>query len=232
MAANPVTDFATQLVDVARPGDVTENPFVHRVREGLSPAALKRYGIATYAISSGFPRVLSSVLAECDEPRVRHSLIGNLLEEEGVTAYVPAKGVTVVPERGHGSLGRRFAHAAGATDAELDAAPFVRPRWFVQALRDGNWLGPFAYFAVGQEANVPPLYRTLIPLFRERYGFSDEALEFLTEHVTADDRHGLEAAMMIADIATTDEARKQALEGARRGGRAWWELHRAHAREA
>ena len=38
--------------------------------------------------------------------------------------------------------------------------------------------------------------------------------------------------MMIADIATTDEARKQALEGARRGGRAWWELHRAHAREA
>ncbi|HEX7152324.1 MAG TPA: iron-containing redox enzyme family protein [Thermoanaerobaculia bacterium] len=226
------TDFATQLVDAARPADVTENPFVHRLRDGIPPDALKRYGVATYSIAYNFPRILSSVLAVCDNQNVRRSLIGNLLEEEGVTEYVRAQGVTITEERRHGVLGRRFAYATGATDEELAAAPFVVPRWFTQELREGNWLGPFAYFAVGQEANVPPLYRTVIPLLRERYGFSDEALEFLTEHVTADDRHGLEAAMMIAEIATTEESRRKALEGARRGGRAWWELHRVHARGA
>jgi len=99
-------------------------------------------------------------------------------------------------------------------------------------LSDGNWLGPFAYIAVGTEANIPPTYRLLIPALVENYGFSEYNLEFLTEHVGIDDRHGLEGAMLIESVATTDEARRQALEGARRGGVGWWEILRKHAHPA
>jgi len=62
--------------------------------------------------------------------------------------------------------------------------------------------------------------------------FSDQDLEFLYEHMTVDDRHGEEGAQLIASVATTDELRRQALEGARRGGSGWWQILLKHARHA
>ena len=50
--------------------------------------------------------------------------------------------------------------------------------------------------------------------------------------MTVDDRHGEEGAQLIASVATTDERRKQALEGARRGGSGWWQILLKHVRNA
>lgn len=223
-----VTDFAESLLASARIAPVERNPIVAGISEGsLSRDTVRRYSIALTAIAESFPQRISSVLSICDDQGVRRALLGNLLEEEGVVGFVPAEGVRIDPERRHGVMARRFARAAGATEAQLDAASSEPARWFADALRQGDWLGAFSFFSIGFEANVPATFRSLVEPLTAHYGFTGHELEFLYEHFTADERHGMEAAHLIARSATTDALRSRAREGSRRGGVAWWAFHRA-----
>lgn len=223
------TEFVESLLAVSRVAPMETHPFVRAVADGsLSREALKQYAIQIAGVATVFPKRLAAVLSLCDDTPVRRSLIANMLEEEGVVGFVPAEGIRVVEARRHGVMGERFARAAGATEEEL-RKPLPEPaRWFSNAIQAGDWLGAFSYFAVGQEANVPATFRALIGPLTKHYGIAPEDLEFLTEHFEADERHGIESAHLIARVATTDEARGRALEGARRGGMAWWAFHRTH----
>jgi pyrroloquinoline quinone (PQQ) biosynthesis protein C len=226
------TEFAESLLASARVAPAETNPIVAGVIDGrLSRETVRRYAVAIAAMAESFPRRISSVLAFCDDDAVRQSLLGNLLEEEGVVGFVPAEGVRIVPERRHGVMGRRFAHAAGATEAEIDAASSEPARWFTDALRKGDWIGAYTFFAIGFEANVPATFRMLVEPLTAHYGFTAHELEFLYEHFTADERHGAEAALLIAGAANTEARRASAREGARRGGAAWWAFHRTVAAE-
>ena len=223
--------FAETLYAAARPRSLDTNPFIVNVREGSSkPDEIRSFALHLASATESFVRALHAILSVCPHPEVRHSLISNVLEEEGMTGYIPGQGATFDPARHHPTMARRFARAAGVTDADVDAFAVGPPNWFQRALAVGNWLGPFAYIAVGTEANIPPTYRLIVPAFLDRYGFNDGDLEFLYEHMTVDDRHGEEGAQLIASVATTDEARRQALEGARRGGSGWWQILLKHAR--
>ena len=223
--------FYEELYAAARPAPIETHPFVAAVCAGeASREDIRSFAVHMASAATAFVPALHAILSVCPEPSVRRSLMSNVLEEEGAVGYAPGLGAAFDPERSHAVLARRFARAAGATDADVDASPVIPPRWFHRALRDGNWLGAFAYIAVGTEANVPPTYRLLIPALAGKYGFSDGDLEFLTEHVTADDRHGLDGAILIESVAATETARRQAMEGARRGGVGWWEILRKHAR--
>jgi pyrroloquinoline quinone (PQQ) biosynthesis protein C len=227
-----VTEFAESLLAVARVAPAKANPIVAGVSEGrLSRETVRRFAIQLTAIAESFPRRITAVLSICDNEEVRRSLLGNLLEEEGVVGFVPAEGVRIEHERRHGVMARRFAHAAGATDAELDAASAESARWFADAVRNGDWIGAYSFFAIGFEANVPEAFRALVEPLTAHYGFTGHELEFLYEHFTADERHGTEAAHLIARAATTDALRSRAREGARRGGAAWWAFLRALAAE-
>ena len=126
-------------------------------------------------------------------------------------------------------MARRFAAAAGVDAETLTRAQRQESRWYRDAAASGDWIGAFAYFAIGYEANVPESFRLIYPALIEHYGFAEEDLEFLTEHMTADERHGREAAEMLAEV-TSEAERERALEGARRGGMAWWVIHRNLAR--
>jgi pyrroloquinoline-quinone synthase len=216
------TDFASELLAVAR--GPSADPLADAFTTGrLTLDDIRRYALGLTAVAAGFPRRLCAILSICDDPEVRTSLIENLLEEEGVAGYEPGKGLRIISERRHAELARRFARAAGASETEIDAAvSAVRgSRWFADAIRDGDWLGAFAYVAVGHESNVPSTFRGIVPPLVERYGFSLDDLAFLTEHYTSDERHGNDSAFLIARVARTEDARRRAVEGARRGGKAW-----------
>ena len=222
--------FAESLYAAARPQEIETHPFIGHVREGVATQeAVRQFALHLASATESFVRSLHSILSICPDPLVRHSLISNVLEEEGMTGYVPGRGATFDPGRNHPTMARRFARAAGATDAEIEAFRVGPPRWFHRAIAAGNWLGPFAYIAVGTEASIPPTYRLLVPAFAEHYGFNDHDMEFLYEHMTVDDRHGEEGAQLIASVATTEAAQRQALEGARRGGQGWWQILLKHA---
>ncbi len=223
------TEFAEALLAAARTAPVERNPIVRGIASGtLSGEALRRYVISIASMAAGFPRRIAAVLAICDDLDVRRALLGNLLEEEGVVGFVPEEGVRIEPARRHGAMAVKFARAAGVEgDIEIHPAG----SWFSERLAAGDWLGPFAYFAVGFEANVPATFRAIADPLMQHYGFTRDDLEFLIEHFVADERHGIEAAHLIARVARTEEARERALAGARRGGQAWWAFHRAAAAE-
>ena len=221
--------FAEELVRAAQPEPIETHPFVMQVRSGeASRDAIRSFALHIASATESFTRSLYAVLSVCTDVRARQSFIGNVLEEEGAIAFTPGSGVTFNEARRHPAMARRFTRAAGIDDREIDAFQVGPPNWFGRQIAARNWIGPFAYIAVGTEANIPPTYRLLIPALAERYGFSEADLEFLIEHVTADDRHALDGALLIESIATTETARQQALEGARRGGRGWWEILRRH----
>lgn len=231
MTAN--TEFAATLLAVARRGPMETHPFIQAfVRGDISREEIKAFAIFLTTVATLFPKRIAAVLAICDDAEVKRSLLGNLMEEEGVVAYAPGEGVRIDKERAHSSLARRFARAAGASEDEIAAHTVPPVRWFEERIRIGDWLGAFAHFSIGYEANVPATFRLLIDPLVTIYGFSEHDLEFLTEHFVADERHGIEAAYLIERVATSSEARSRALDGARRGGRAWWEILRAHLRSA
>ena len=224
--------FAEELIAAAQPQPIESHPFVVAVRNGeASRESIRTFALRIASATESFVRSLYAILSICTDTRVRHSLIGNVLEEEGAVDYTPGRGATFDPTRHHPSLGRRFAAAAGVTAEDIDRHPIGWPRWFRRQIQDGKWIGPFSYVAIGTEANIPPTYRQLIPALADHYGFSDDALEFLIEHVTADDRHGMDGAMLIASVANDDATRHEAIEGARRGGRGWWEILRRHVEQ-
>jgi len=204
--------FAAQLLAAGQVAPMERHPFVRAVSDGtLSRDALRRYAVELAASAKDFPSRIAAVLSICSEPAVRRSLEANLRDEEG-----------------HDLMADRFARAAGATDEEL-AEPAARPVWHDAAVAAGDWLGAFAYFAIGYEANIPPTYRALMTPLVERYGIGAGNLQFLTAHFEADVRHSSESAELIARVARTEEQRAQALAGARAGGVAWWHFHRGRA---
>lgn len=230
MSSATDTSFADVLLGSARPYPIESNPFVEDLRRGrCSRDQVRAYAemIAVAAIS--FPRVLARVLIHCDSPPIRQHLLGNLLEEEGVVAYRPGAGVVLEPARSHAAMARRFASAAGVDPAALAGPPRPESRWYQEASGRGDWIGAFAYFAIGYEANVPASFRLIHGALIDHYGFAEEDLLFLTEHMTADERHGRESAEMLASMASPAE-RERALAGARRGGMTWWMIHRRLAR--
>jgi pyrroloquinoline quinone (PQQ) biosynthesis protein C len=230
MSSATETSFADVLLEAARPHPIATNPFIEALRRGAcTREQVRAYAEMITVAAIGFPRVISNVLAWCDDTQIRESLLGNLLEEEGVVAYRPGHGVVVQPERRHGAMARRFAAAAGLDVRALDGDRRQESRWYRDAAASGDWIGAFAYFAIGYEANVPESFRLVHPALIEHYGFAEEDLIFLTEHMTADERHGREAAEMLAGVGGEAE-RQRALEGARRGGMAWWVIHRNLAR--
>ncbi|HUR82225.1 MAG TPA: iron-containing redox enzyme family protein [Thermoanaerobaculia bacterium] len=226
MSSATETSFADLLLGAARPHAIAANPFVDALRRGAcSIEQIRAYAEMIAVAAIGFPHVIANVLAFCDRPRIRELLLGNLLEEEGVIGYRPGHGVVMDPARSHAAMARRFAAAAGVDAERLARADRHQGRWYRQAAESGDWIGAFAYFAIGYEANVPESFRLIHPALIEHYGFAEDDLIFFTEHMTADERHGRESAEILAEE-TSEAERRRALEGARRGGMAWWILHR------
>jgi pyrroloquinoline quinone (PQQ) biosynthesis protein C len=221
--------FAEELYAAARPFPIDTHPLIASVRNGTcSREEIHAFALRLASSTRSFNRSLFAILGVCTDLRAVRALLTNVLEEEGVLSYAPGQGATFDPDRRHPALARRFALAAGVTENELDALNVTPPRWFRDALAAGNWLGPYAFVAVGTEANIPPTFRLLIPALRERYGFSNDDLDFFIEHVTVDDRHAMDGARTIETIAATPESRRQALVGARRGAMSWWQMLAKH----
>lgn len=216
-------ELAQALLAAARPIAGATDAFVEALRGGrMSRDSIRRYALALAATAAAFPRRLAAILTICDDREVRLALIANLLEEEGVVSF-DCKGIRAATARSHGELARRFARAADASETEIDhAVANVREgRWFANAIGRGDWIGAFAYVAIGHEANVPGTFRSIVPALIEQYGFALDDLVFLTEHYEADERHGNDSAELIARVAHSADARDRAFEGARRGGAAW-----------
>ena len=123
---------------------------------------------------------------------VKHAVIENLAEEEGLVA-IPRPGH--VPHD-HTRMIFDFCNAAGLTDDEVKTLK-IGPVWhgrrlhYVQTMRDEP-LGVILAMQATQEGQQPALNKEItIPSFVKHYGFSTDSKEiaFFVEHAEADEEH-------------------------------------------
>ena len=224
-----LNDFAKELLAVGHVPEMIEHPFIRGIAEGrYEKKALHEYAQELIGLAAGFPAHLAALFARCDHAEARRVILENLLEEEGVISFGTSTGLVIDPHRRHAAMGNRFLKAFGVDSI---TTPPPAGQWLTNELQAGRWLGPFAYFCVGIEANVPASFRLIAAGLQTHYGLHEEDLEYFTEHFIADERHGEHGAAIAAAAATTEALRTEALTGARRGGQAWLHLHQQHARK-
>jgi pyrroloquinoline quinone (PQQ) biosynthesis protein C len=123
---------------------------------------------------------------------VKHAVIENLAEEEGLVA-IPRPGHVA---HDHTRMIFDFCNAAGLTDGEVKTLN-IGPAWhgrrlhYVQTMRDEP-LGVILAMQATQEGQQPALNKEItIPSFVEHYGFSTDSKEiaFFVEHAEADEEH-------------------------------------------
>ena len=209
---------------------VETNPFVVAVSNGtLQREAIRDYACVLTNLSAALPRSLAIIMSLCPDRNVRQFLLNNLLEEDGAIEFSTGNGLAMDHSRAHPVLGEKFALAAGATPEQIRTTQATSP-WFDEQLSMGNWIAALAYMSVGVEAGTPRMFELIIPPLRKHYGFSEDALEFLIIHVEADKRHGDEARDLVERAAQEAGQVEEAVNAARRGALAWWQLHRRLAR--
>ena len=80
-----------------------------------------------------------------------------------------------------------------------------------EAMRE-NPIVAVAGLVVGLEAQVPSIYRKQTPVLREKYGFTDEEVEFFDLHIVSDEIHGERGIQIVLEHADTLELQKRCLK--------------------
>jgi pyrroloquinoline-quinone synthase len=74
-----------------------------------------------------------------------------------------------------------------------------------------------AALVVGLESQVPSIYRKQLPPLLDKYGFSEEEVEFFDLHITSDEIHGERGYQIVLDHATTPELQERCIDVVRVG---------------
>jgi pyrroloquinoline-quinone synthase len=65
---------------------------------------------------------------------------------------------------------------------------------------------------VGLESQVPSIYRRQTPTLREKYGFTDQEVEFFDIHIVSDEIHGERGYQIVLAHAKTVEMQQRCLK--------------------
>jgi len=221
-------EFSEALMACAYARPIEDNAFIRRLCRGeYAREDLRLYAEMMASVAEAFPRALAAVLSICPRHELRVHLLKNLCEEEAIVPSHDGRGLVCDPARRHPELARHFTRALGISDDRRDVAhPHNMTRWFDHAVRERQWIATQA-FLTAIEANIPRTYKVTVPALRDLYGFTDDDIAFFIEHIDADQTHASVALDIIERAIDSPAERKAALEGARRGATAWWQMHSA-----
>ena len=118
----------------------------------------------------------------------------------------------------HTDLLIRFAEACGTTRERvmdpdnMSATTRGLQSWcYAVAMREDPIVA-VAGLVVGLESQVPSIYRRQTPTLREKYGFTDEEVEFFDLHIVSDEIHGERGYQIVLEHATTVELQQRCLK--------------------
>lgn len=121
----------------------------------------------------------------------------------------------------HTDLLIRFAEACGSTRERVEDPRNMNPvtrglqGWCYAMAMRANWVVASAALLVGLESQVPAIYRRQLPPLLEKYGFTEDEVEFFSMHISADEVHGERGYEIVLNHANTPELQQQCLEAAR-----------------
>jgi pyrroloquinoline-quinone synthase len=125
----------------------------------------------------------------------------------------------------HTDLLIRFAEACGTTadrvrdPKNMAATTLGLQSWCYSVAARENFVVATAALVVGLESQVPDIYRKQTPILREKYGFTDEEIEFFDLHIVSDEIHGERGFKIVLEHADTPELQQECLEIVRVGAK-------------
>ena len=191
-----------------------EHPFYRAWAAGtLTQDDLAFYSTQYWRQVEAFPGYLESVASRMSEGAARTSIEENLSDER---------------DDDHPGLWVRFAGALGCDRETLTNAPVESETadcvaGFTSATQTRSV--PFALgMLYAYESQTPEVAETKITGLRDHYGIEGPAAEYFQLHGELDVEHSRELADAIEEVATTDEARAEAVAGAKAGAEAIYGL--------
>ncbi|MEB3101271.1 TenA family transcriptional regulator [Ferviditalea candida] len=128
----------------------------------------------------------------------------------------------------HTDLLIRFAEACGTTEANVTnpdhmlATTRGLQSWcYAVAIRE-HFVVATAALVVGLESQVPAIYRKQLPPLKEKYGFTEEEVEFFDLHIVSDEIHGERGYQIVLEHANTPELQERCLKFIRQGAEMRW----------
>lgn len=201
-------EFRTALEQAIRGKSANKSPFSMAWAAGrLSRTHLARWAENHYHYVGPFADYLGYIYARTPDhyQEAKDFLLQNMYEEE------------VGGDR-HTDLLIRFAEACGTTRERVvdpeNMSPTTRglQSWcYAVAMREDPIVA-VAGLVVGLESQVPSIYRRQTPTLRERYGFSDEEVEFFDLHIVSDEIHGERGYQIVLAHADTPELQQRCLK--------------------
>ncbi len=200
--------FRAALESAIRGRSANKSPFSVAWAAGrLSRAHLARWAENHYHYVGPFAGYLGYIYARLPDRFVdaKDFMLSNMYEEE------------IGGDR-HTDLLIRFAEACGTTGARVKdpanmlAATRGLQSWcYAVAMREDPIVA-IAGLVVGLESQVPSIYRRQTPTLREKYGFSDQEVEFFDLHIVSDEIHGERGYQIVLEHADTPALQRACLE--------------------
>ena len=200
--------FRSALENAIKGKSANTSPFSIAWAEGkLSRAHLARWAENHYHYVGPFADYLGYVYGRmpAQYQEAKDFLLSNMYEEE------------IGGDR-HTDLLIRFAESCGTTAERIknpdnmSATTRGLQSWcYCVAMREDPIVA-VAGLVVGLESQVPSIYRRQTPTLREKYGFSDEEVEFFDLHIVSDEIHGERGYQIVLEHATTVDLQQRCLK--------------------
>jgi pyrroloquinoline-quinone synthase len=199
-------EFRTALEQAIEGNAVAKAPWTIMWANGeLSKEHFAGWVEQHYAYVGPFAEYLASIYANCPHKDARDFLLQNMWEEE------------LGGDR-HTDLLIRFGEACGTTRERVESMKHIFPEtlglqsWCYKMAIKENFLFATAALVVGLESQVPAIYRRQTPVLREKYGFTDEEVEFFDLHIVSDEIHGERGYQIVLEYARTPEDQQRCIE--------------------
>lgn len=206
--------LVTRLKDRIAEKHLLTHPFYQHWSAGTLPFhVLQEYAKQYYHLERNFPRLLSRVHTDCDDPSVRQVLSDNLHDEE-------------YGEKNHRELWLRFAEALDVPREDVENSeqlPETRDAisTLMSACEAGTLSGIGALSAY--ESQIPAVAESKLAGLETHYGITDErGTEFFRLHGSVDVEHSNAWWDIIDGRADTQEAQEETENGAVAGRDALW----------
>jgi len=201
-------EFRTALENAIKGKSANKSPFSLAWASGkLSRDHLSRWAENHYHYVGPFADYLGYIYSRMPEQYVeaKDFLLANMYEEE------------IGGDR-HTDLLIRFGEACGTSRVRMTDPENMSPTtrglqsWcYAVAMREDPIVA-VAGLVVGLESQVPSIYRKQTPTLRDRYGFTDEEVEFFDLHIVSDEIHGERGYQIVLEHARTVEMQERCLK--------------------
>ena len=201
-------EFRTALEDAIKGREAKNASFSQAWASGeLEREHFARWAENHYHYVGPFADYLAYIYANTPDyaADAKDFLLQNMYEEE-------------ISDVRHTDLLIRFAEACGTTRErvmDIDNATAVTrglQGWCYAVSFREHFAVATAALVVGLESQVPSIYRRQTPTLREKYGFTDEEVEFFDLHIVSDEIHGERGYQIVLEHARTVELQQKCLK--------------------